>query len=85
MSTKQASNSDIGAIANQLVKSYAETPGSLKILDLFLLATLVMGCVQFAYCMMVGTFPFNSFLAGFLACVGVFVLTGKRCAILDLV
>lgn len=32
---------------------------------------------QVAYCALVGTFPFNSFLAGFLSCVGVFALTGK--------
>lgn len=31
---------------------------------------------QFAYCMLVGTFPFNSFLAGFMCALGVFVLTG---------
>lgn len=32
--------------------------------------------VQFVYCCLVGTFPFNSFLAGFMSCVGMFVLTG---------
>ena len=31
--------------------------------------------IQLAYCALVGTFPFNSFLAGFLSTVGMFVLT----------
>ena len=31
--------------------------------------------IQLAYCALVGTFPFNSFLAGFLPTVGMFVLT----------
>lgn len=34
-------------------------------------------CSQFVYCMLVGSFPFNSFLAGFSSTVGAFVLTGK--------
>jgi len=33
--------------------------------------------MQVLYCALVGTFPFNSFLSGFLSTVGVFVLTGK--------
>ena len=28
--------------------------------------------------LLMGTFPFNSFLAGFLCCAGFFVLTGKQ-------
>ena len=31
--------------------------------------------LQFLYMLAVGTFPFNSFLAGFLSCVASFVLT----------
>ena len=33
--------------------------------------------LQFIYMLLVGTFPFNSFLAGFLCCCGFFVLTGS--------
>lgn len=50
-------------------------PKSLKKIDAFLAYVLFMGIAQFAYGLTVGTFPFNSFLAGFLSCVGVFVLT----------
>lgn len=31
--------------------------------------------LQFVYAKLVGTFPFNAFLAGFFCCVGSFVLT----------
>ena len=31
-------------------------------------------CLQFVYCCLVGTFPFNAFLSGFISCVGSFVL-----------
>jgi len=36
---------------------------------------LATGVVQFLYCVVVGSFPFNSFLAGFISCVGTFVFT----------
>ena len=31
---------------------------------------LITGVIQFVYCCLVGTFPFNSFLSGFISCVG---------------
>ena len=34
--------------------------------------------LQFVYLLLVGSFPFNSFLAGFFSCVGFFVLTGEQ-------
>ena len=33
-----------------------------------------LGVIQFVYCCLVGTFPFNAFLSGFISCVGSFVL-----------
>ena len=33
--------------------------------------------VQFLYLLLVGSFPFNSFLAGFIGSLAFFVLTGK--------
>jgi len=38
---------------------------------------LATGVIQFLYMLLVGQFPFNSFLAGFLAAVGFFVFTGQ--------
>jgi len=50
------------------------TPNKLKIIDAYLLYILLTGVVQFVYCCLVGTFPFNSFLSGFISTVGCFVL-----------
>lgn len=62
-------------------------PASVKIKDLvldlidltdstnvYLAVVFLTGVIQFAYVLLVGTFPFNSFLAGFLSCVTSFVL-----------
>lgn len=52
------------------------TPKKLKIIDSYLLYVLLTGIVQFLYCCLVGTFPFNSFLSGFISTVSCFVLGG---------
>ncbi|KAL3140513.1 hypothetical protein ABBQ32_005095 [Trebouxia sp. C0010 RCD-2024] len=54
---------------------YKKTPIKLQVLDCFLVYTVCTGLVQFAYLLLVGSFPFNSFLAGFFSCLGFFVLT----------
>ena len=54
-----------------------QTPKKLKIIDAYLVYVLLTGVFQFAYCCLVGTFPFNSFLSGFISTVGSFVLAGK--------
>ena len=68
-------------IKNILVKFYDEynqtTPKKLKIVDAYLFYIMLTGIIQFVYCCLVGTFPFNSFLSGFISCVGSFVLGGK--------
>ncbi|KFV97705.1 Dolichyl-diphosphooligosaccharide--protein glycosyltransferase subunit DAD1, partial [Eurypyga helias] len=46
----------------------------LKVLDAYLVYVLLSGALQFGYCLGVGTFPFNSFLSGFLSAVGSFIL-----------
>lgn len=64
-----------------LSKLYADyqrtTPKRLKIIDAYMFYILITGILQFVYCLMVGTFPFNAFLAGFISCVASFVLAGK--------
>jgi len=64
-----------GTITSLLQKYRADTPQRLKIIDVYLSYILLTGIIQFVYCALVGTFPFNSFLAGFLSTVGSFVLT----------
>jgi len=57
-----------------------KTPLKLKLIDVYLGYILLSGILQFVYCVLVGTFPFNSFLSGFSATVGAFVLAGNwRC------
>lgn len=46
----------------------------LKLIDIFLVFLVVLGVLQFVYVLLVGNFPFNGFLAGFILCVGQFVL-----------
>ena len=71
----------LGNIVQILVKFYDEynlkTPLRLKIVDSYLAYIMFTGIVQFVYCCLVGTFPFNSFLSGFISAVGSFVLGGE--------
>lgn len=53
----------------------AKTPKRVKVIDAYLMYVLITGIVQFVYMLLVASFPFNSFLAAFLSCVAVFVLT----------
>ncbi|PIK32922.1 putative dolichyl-diphosphooligosaccharide--protein glycosyltransferase subunit dad1, partial [Apostichopus japonicus] len=65
-------------IVTVLRKFYDEyttkTPRKLKIIDAYLAYIMFTGIIQFVYCALVGTFPFNSFLSGFISCVGSFIL-----------
>lgn len=47
----------------------------LKLVDQFLVFLVVLGILQFIYVLLIGNFPFNAFLGGFISCVGQFVLT----------
>ncbi|KAF7555629.1 hypothetical protein G7046_g6497 [Stylonectria norvegica] len=51
------------------------TPQRTKLVDVFLLFLVVVGALQFLYCVLAGNYPFNAFLSGFSATVGQFVLT----------
>jgi len=65
----------LSSVVRRFYDDYTQTtPRKLKILDAYLLYILLTGIVQFAYCCLVGTFPFNSFLSGFISSVGSFVL-----------
>ncbi|XP_030765212.1 dolichyl-diphosphooligosaccharide--protein glycosyltransferase subunit DAD1 [Sitophilus oryzae] len=66
------------AQTNVLLKFYneysAKTSRKLKVIDAYLFYILLTGIIQFIYCILVGTFPFNSFLSGFISTVSCFVL-----------
>ncbi|GAB1603764.1 dolichyl-diphosphooligosaccharide--protein glycosyltransferase subunit dad1-like [Argonauta hians] len=65
-------------ILNVLAKFWDEymvnTPKKLKIIDAYLVYVFLTGVMQFLYICVVGTFPFNSFLSGFISSVGSFIL-----------
>uniref|UniRef100_A0AAV2JWR5 Dolichyl-diphosphooligosaccharide--protein glycosyltransferase subunit DAD1 n=1 Tax=Knipowitschia caucasica TaxID=637954 RepID=A0AAV2JWR5_KNICA len=68
------SNSVLSVISRFLEEYTTTTPNRLKVVDAYLLYILLTGALQFLYCLLVGTFPFNSFLSGFISCVGCFIL-----------
>lgn len=65
----------VRGIARTFAQEYKKTPSKIKILDAFAVYALATAALQFIYMRLVGSFPFNAFLAGFLACIGFFVLT----------
>ena len=69
--------STVGVVQKFFSEYVAQTPKKLKIIDAYLAYILLTGVFQFAYCCLVGTFPFNSFLSGFISAVASFVLAGK--------
>ncbi|CAB1331972.1 unnamed protein product, partial [Coregonus sp. 'balchen'] len=58
------SNSVISVISRFLEEYTTKTSNKLKVVDAYLFYILLTGALQFLYCLLVGTFPFNSFLAG---------------------
>ncbi|XP_043914393.1 dolichyl-diphosphooligosaccharide--protein glycosyltransferase subunit DAD1 [Protopterus annectens] len=78
MSSSGGSTGSPGSVLSVAARFFDEylatTPHKLKLLDAYLFYILLTGAMQFLYCLLVGTFPFNSFLSGFISCVGSFVL-----------
>lgn len=72
------SSEGIFSVLGDLWASYRDdTPKKLKLVDAYLAYIMATGIIQFLYCCLVGTFPFNSFLSGFISTVASFVLGGK--------
>ncbi|PAV62605.1 hypothetical protein WR25_10413 [Diploscapter pachys] len=77
MSSRQpvTAKQNVVAVLFNLFDDYKKTTSSkLKIIDAYMFYILITGIAQFAYCCLVGTFPFNSFLSGFISTVSSFVL-----------
>ncbi|PYI06307.1 defender against death DAD protein [Aspergillus sclerotiicarbonarius CBS 121057] len=71
-------NSSIYDIAHTVWQQYlATTPQRTLLLDAFMAFLVLVGGVQFVYCVLAGNYPFNAFLSGFCAAVGQFVLTAS--------
>ncbi|EEQ41020.1 DAD family protein [Clavispora lusitaniae] len=75
-SSLSSSVGDVVGAINATYKDYLDslTP-RLKTIDTFLVFLVALGVLQFVYVLLVGNFPFNAFLGGFISCVGQFVLT----------
>ena len=72
------SSDNLFTVIRRFFEEYSSTtPQKLKLVDAYLAYVMMTGIVQFLYCLLVGTFPFNSFLSGFISCVGSFILAGE--------
>jgi len=77
-STKPLNANTANEILQNVWDKYVErTPQRVKLLDSFMAFLVVVGALQFVYCVIVGNYPFNAFLSGFSATVGQFVLTAS--------
>ncbi|KAL2822571.1 DAD family-domain-containing protein [Aspergillus granulosus] len=73
-----SANSSVSDIAIHVWQQYlTTTPQRTMLLDAFMAFLVLVGGVQFAYCVLAGNYPFNAFLSGFCAAVGQFVLTAS--------
>lgn len=71
------SSASLSNTVGVLLSAYRQsTPTRLQMIDVYLVFCMLTGIAQFVYVLLVGTFPFNAFLAGFSSCVGSFVLAG---------
>jgi len=66
----------LGEIYSQFLIEYKkQTPRKVQIIDCFIVFSFFTGVLQFLYLLLVGQFPYNCFLSGFLSCVGFFIFT----------
>merc|ERR1712221_37658 len=73
--SEMAEQRSVFGVVRRFLEDYASgTPTKLKLIDAYMGYILITGVIQFVYCCFVGTFPFNSFLSGFISCVGSFIL-----------
>ncbi|KAJ5758013.1 uncharacterized protein N7511_006707 [Penicillium nucicola] len=71
-------NASAAEIAQHVWQQYATTtPQRTLLLDAFMVFLVLVGGLQFLYCVLAGNYPFNAFLSGFSAAVGQFVLTAS--------
>ncbi|OMP87396.1 Dolichyl-diphosphooligosaccharide--protein glycosyltransferase subunit dad1 [Diplodia seriata] len=77
-SSQKVNPNDAQAIVSNVWRNYVnKTDQRTKILDSFMVFLVVVGALQFLYCVVGGNYPFNAFLSGFSATVGQFVLTAS--------
>lgn len=68
---------EVTQVLSGLVEKYKkETTSQIKFLDSFIVFSACVAVLQAIYCFLVGTYPFNAFLAGFFCSLGGCVLSG---------
>jgi oligosaccharyltransferase complex subunit epsilon len=76
VSLAKGNNQSPQEVALGIWQNYLDkTPQRTKLIDVFMAFLVVVGALQFVYCVIAGNYPFNAFLSGFSATVGQFVLT----------
>ncbi|CAK7268938.1 oligosaccharyltransferase complex subunit epsilon [Sporothrix epigloea] len=76
--TAPSSGNTVQDVVQTLLDNYQKaTPQRTKLLDAFMAFLVVVGVLQFVYCVLAGNYPFNAFLSGFSSTVGQFVLTAS--------
>ena len=74
----EASDNSLMGIAQDFYSGYtSSTSNQIQLLDAFTLLCVVMAGIQFAFRIVVGTFPKNSFYAGMFCSIGSAVLTSS--------
>ncbi|KAM5447146.1 oligosaccharyltransferase complex subunit epsilon [Microsporum audouinii] len=74
----KSANASVTDIALNIWQNYTtKTPQRTLLLDTFMAFLVLVGGIQFIYCVLAGNYPFNAFLSGFSAAVGQFVLTAS--------
>ena len=69
---------EVSQVVNELADKYKkETTSQIKFLDSFIIFSACVAILQAAYCFLVGTYPFNAFLAGFFCSLGCCVISGN--------
>ncbi|KAK8811123.1 hypothetical protein WA538_005284 [Blastocystis sp. DL] len=64
------------SLCKDLTEKYVkETTAQIKMLDAFIGFGALTAIIQAVYCFLVGTYPFNAFLSGFIASLGACVLS----------
>ncbi|KAK3395598.1 DAD family-domain-containing protein [Sordaria brevicollis] len=77
LSSAQGQQGWNNVVSNLLAHYQDTTPQRTKLIDAFMAFLVVVGGLQFLYCVLAGNYPFNAFLSGFSATVGQFVLTAS--------
>ncbi|KAL9651453.1 hypothetical protein ABK040_001400 [Willaertia magna] len=69
-SGSSSSDASMVQVISTLLNNYSnKTSQRVKLIDQFIVLSILIAIIQFVYCQVVGTFPFNSMLAGFFCCI----------------